>query len=177
MNKFFLITLFILPVSAHAQKIISEQKDAFTNIRTLVTSIVDLKVVAFHPILQANASIDVSNDTLSKFTLAFIIPDLPISVHTSDTMHAECLLKTADDKIIRGDYVADSKAFIVNKSLHSFIYVFSKDDLSTLAQSMITDVKFFTANGDGGLYHVDDQSRGKIAKLCRIVIQKMQQKP
>jgi hypothetical protein len=169
MRKIIPLFVVLLPVFTSAQKITIDKTDPFTGIRMIMTNYSNLTSV-----LQVVSQLEVKNDSIISYKIAFIMPQIGAVVQTQDTAsNFECFIKTISGEIVTGKYLGMATAPIGTRTYTVFTYILTAEDLKYLSINECTDVKFTAPNGQGALLEIDPRSKDKISKQCLILLQKM----
>lgn len=157
----------IITQTMFGQKIFSDTKDPFTNLRTLSTTLSPLYKVGFTNILQVQTSICLQNDSIISCTLSFITPEVAINIDKVDSTQKDiCLLKDEAGNIYSGKVSSSGSAL----GYSSYVCTFTRTDFLKLMDSEITDVKITTITGKGGLFPIDKKLGDNIANQIKVVL-------
>jgi hypothetical protein len=174
MNKFFFLLIFTIPVFCKAQKIVFDQTDPFTNIRTLSSNISNLKTVSLTPILQTVSTVEIKSDSIIDAKISFIMPEIGVVLNQADTTKKfSCLIKLDNDTVIEGNYYAMAVMPIGMKSYRSFTYLLSESNLYDLINHNVTAIKFTAPEGHQALVEVDGNAKDRISKQYKILLDKI----
>lgn len=171
MKKIIIFLLLLIAGNTFGQKIFSDTKDPFTNIRTVSTTLDPLYRVGFTNILQVQTSITIQNDSITSCNFAFIVPGLSYETEKIDSSLKDiCLLKDESGNIYTGKVTMSVSTTVLGSLYNSYACVFTKDDFSKLMNAKISDVKITTVRGKGGLFPIDKNRQDNIAKQIKAVL-------
>jgi hypothetical protein len=149
-------TSLIITKNTLCQKIFSDTKDPFTNLRTRSTTLSPLYRAGFTNILQVQTSIGIQNDSIISCYFSFLTPEVSVKIDRTDsTLKDICLLKDEVGNIYTGKVTSSGSAIGYN----SYVCSFTKTDFLKLMESQISDVKITTTSGKGGLFPIDKKLR------------------
>jgi len=156
---------------AHGQKIISRQKDNFSNLTTLATSQVTLVSVKSAPVVEVSIWMQRNADSATDVRLNVVTPAVALQAATDlDSIKAECLLKTSNGQVIRALYRNDSKVLLYGKYVHGCSYQLQWKDLQLLAIVSVTDIKFSTPSNGGGAFEIVPKNQGDLEQIAQLLI-------
>ena len=153
------------------QKIISDQKDAFTGARQIVTSMVPALSIGGTAGIEIGGYLELS-DTVQKINI-FVSSFKADYAVSSDSVKRECLIKLEDGKILTGIWVSttDLQGTAYTKSGQISTYKFTKQDIDLMTTVKVTDIKVVGSNNHRLQFSVSpSKNQNKIKDLATLLL-------
>jgi len=157
--------------NTYAQKIFSDTKDPFTNVRTISSTLDPLYKVGFTSILQVQTSITILNDSISSYTLSFLVPGVSYQTDKVDSsLKNICLLKDETGNIYTGNVISSVSTNVLETPYDLYGCVFKDEDFAKLILAKVSDIKITTTFGKGGLFQIDKKRQDVIGKQIKVIL-------
>jgi len=168
MKNIIALVFVLSSVPTFGQKIFTDTKDPFTNIRTVATTLDPLYRVGFTNILQVQSSITIQKDSITSCNFAFIVPAISYQIDKIDSSLKDiCLIKDELGNIYTGRVTSSVTAAVLSSMYNTFACTFTKEDFIKLKEVKITDIKITTTGGKGGLFPIDKKRQDNIANQIK----------
>ena len=171
MKNIIAFILLLNIANTFGQKIFTDTKDPFTNIRTVSTTLDPLYRVGFTNILQVQTSVTIQNDSITSCNFALIVPAVSYQIEKIDSSFKDvCLFKDESGNIYLGKVTSSVSTAVLGSTYNLFTCVFTKEDFLKLMNAKITDIKITTTGGKGGLFPIDKKRQDNIANQIKTLL-------
>jgi hypothetical protein len=157
MKTILLLGLLATSVNAFSQSILSDTKDATTNMRTITTGTNPLHKSSFSKTVDVQSQLRIQNDSITSYDLNFTVPDTSAANFTAGT----CSLETQNGTAVTGSSVAPNR------------FRFSKEDFYKLVSSKITQIKITAADGKEEIIKLSENMQDILSKQAKAMLERL----